>query len=126
MNWTFTDDRPIYLQIVEQIELGILANDFPPGSQVPSVRDLAVEAEVNPNTMQKALAKLEDSGLMHTERTSGRFVTKDETMINNLRKNLAAEHTKQFLDSISKLGMSKKEILEMIDKAMNNTAKEGN
>lgn len=118
MNWTFTDDRPIYLQIVEQIQIGILSNEFPPGSNVPSVRDLAMEAEVNPNTMQKALAKLEDSGLMHTERTSGRFVTKDETMINNLKKNLAKEHTKQFLDSIKKLGMNKDEVIAMIEKEM--------
>lgn len=118
MNWIFTDDRPIYLQIVEQLELGILAREFPPGSQVPSVRDLALEAEVNPNTMQKALAILEDKKLMHTERTSGRFVTEDKTMIDNLKKNLAAGHLKQFMDSVQKLGLTKKEIIEMIEKNM--------
>lgn len=115
MNWTFTDDRPIYLQLVEQIELGILSNEFPPGSQVPSVRDLALEAEVNPNTMQKALSKLEEMGLMHTERTSGRFVTKDEVMINKLKSDLAKEHTLQFLDNIKKLGLTKDEIIKMIE-----------
>lgn len=123
MNWTFTDDRPIYLQIVEQIKLGILANEFPPGSQVPSVRDLALDAEVNPNTMQKALSKLEDTGLMHTERTSGRFVTEDETMINKLKNDLAKEHTQQFLDSIKKLGMTNEEILSFIKKELDKNNK---
>lgn len=120
MNWTFTDDRPIYLQLVEQIKVGILSKEFPPGSQVPSVRDLAMDAEVNPNTMQKALAKLEESGLMHTERTSGRFVTEDKVMIDKLKSDLAKEHTLQFLDNIKKLGMTKNEIIKMIE----NTYKE--
>ncbi len=120
VNWIFTDDRPIYLQLVEQINLGILSNEFPPGSQVPSVRDLAMDAEVNPNTMQKALVKLEESGLIHSERTSGRFVTEDKVMIDKLRNDLAKEHTRQFLDNIKKLGLTKIEIIAMIE----NTFKE--
>jgi len=121
VKWTFEEDRPIFLQISEQIQLGILSNELPPGSQVPSVRDLAMDAGVNPNTMQKALAKLEESELMHTKRTSGRYVTEDMVMLNELRQKLAEKHTKQFLESINKLGISKPdEIITMID----NTLKE--
>ena len=116
MKWTFTEDRPIFTQIAEQIKLGILSDIFPTGSQMPSVRDLAIDAEVNPNTMQKALAKLEESGLVHTRRTSGRYVTEDIEMINKLRNDLAKEHTEQFLENVKKLGMTKDEILAMIEK----------
>lgn len=118
MKWTFTEDKPIYLQIIEQIEIGILQQEFPPGSQVPSVRELALKAEVNPNTMQRALSKLEEKKLMYSERTSGRFVTEDKTMIDKLRNDLAKEHIRQFLKNVQNLGMTKKEIIKMIEKNM--------
>ena len=118
MDWIFSEDRPIYLQIEEQIKIGILSGEFPPGSQVPSVREMAVNAEVNPNTMQKALGKLEESGLMHTERTSGRYVTKDKNMIDKLRNDMAQESIRQFIDNIKKLGIEDKEIITMIEKAL--------
>ena len=75
MSWTFKEDRPIYSQLVEHIKLGIVSGEWSPGSKLPSVRDLAEEAGVNPNTMQRALADLEREGLVHSKRTSGRYIT---------------------------------------------------
>ena len=77
MAWDLKSDRPIYTQLVEQIELMICSGIYPAGSKLPSVRDFAKEAGVNPNTMQRALAKLEEDGLVNTNRTSGKFVTED-------------------------------------------------
>ena len=78
MGWDFETDRPIYIQIMEKIQLLILAGVYPVGAKLPSVRDLAQQAAVNPNTMQRALAQLEEEGLVITQRTSGRFVTENE------------------------------------------------
>ncbi len=85
MPWDFKPDRPIYTQLIEQIELMIFSDIYPPGSRLPPVRDMAQEASVNPNTMQRALAKLEEDGLIVTHRTSGRSVTEDESMIERPR-----------------------------------------
>lgn len=81
MPWDLKPDRPIYTQLVEHIELMILSGVYPPGTKLPSVRDLAKEASVNPNTMQRALSKLEEDGLIITHRTSGRSITEDSGMI---------------------------------------------
>ena len=80
MTWHFDNDRPIYTQLLEQILFLIVSGQYPPGSKLPSVRDLASEASVNPNTMQRALTELERSGLIYSQRTSGRFVTEDRAM----------------------------------------------
>ena len=91
MSWVLDSGRPIYLQIVERLELSIVSGQFKPGDKVPSVRELAVEAGVNPNTMQKAMVELERQGLVHSERTSGRFITEDEAMITQVREELGKE-----------------------------------
>ena len=88
MAWQFDSDRPIYAQLVEQIQRLILSGAYPPGSKLPSVRELAAQAAVNPNTMQKALAELETDGLLFTQRTAGRFVTEDGEAIQQLRRQL--------------------------------------
>ena len=75
MPWELDNDRPIYLQLMERIQQDIVSGIYKPGDRLPSVRDLAVEAAVNPNTMQKALSELERSGLVYSQRTSGRFIT---------------------------------------------------
>ncbi|MFR2562465.1 MAG: GntR family transcriptional regulator [Anaeromassilibacillus sp.] len=77
MGWNLKSDRPIYAQLIEQIELMIVSGMYPPGAKLPSVRDLAADAAVNPNTMQRALSQLETDGLLYTQRTSGRYVTED-------------------------------------------------
>ena len=81
MKWQFSNDAPIYSQLIAQIKVGIVSGAFPPGERLPSVRDLATEAGVNPNTMQRALTELERDGLVYSQRTTGRFVTEDQAMI---------------------------------------------
>ena len=118
MKWMFNNNRPIYAQLVEQIQIGILSGEYPPGSGVPSVRTLALEAEVNPNTMQKALAELETQGLLYTNRTAGRFVTEDMNMINELREKKAEECISIFLDGMKSLGIEGDEAIKLIDNVL--------
>ena len=87
MNWKFTGDRPVYQQIMEAVHGAVLQGELKPGQKVPSVRDLAAEAKVNPNTMQRALTELEREGLLVGGGTSGRTVTTDEGILTLMRKN---------------------------------------
>lgn len=91
MAWTLDSDRPIYIQLVERIQLQIVSGHYQPGQKLPSVRDLAAEASVNPNTMQKAFTELESSGLVITQSTSGRTVTDDANLIQNVRREMAGK-----------------------------------
>lgn len=116
MAWNLDSNRPIYLQLQEELELRIVTGMYPPGSQLPGVRVLAQEAAVNPNTMQKAFQELERSGLVFAQRTSGRFVTEDKEMVNELRLRLAMEQAKAYLAGMKKLGLSKEEALELAAK----------
>ena len=111
MAWKFDNDRSIYVQLVEQIKSRIITGEYQPGSKLASVRELAGEAEVNPNTMQRALASLEDMGLVHAVRTSGRFVTEDQNMIEQLRKNSAIELVEEFCKKMKELGFSQEEMI---------------
>lgn len=111
MPWELDSDRPLYTQLIEQIELKICAGVYPPGSRLPPVRELAREASVNPNTMQRALAGLEDDGLLHTERTSGRFVTEDEVLVTKVKNKLVHKHTRDFLAKMMRLGFDHEEIM---------------
>lgn len=114
MQWELTPDRPVYLQLIEQIQAGIISGYFKPGDKLPSVRDLAAEAAVNPNTMQKALSELERTGLIYTNRTSGRFITSDTELIQNLKKQSAKSQIKEFLDRMALLGFQPEETLDLI------------
>lgn len=116
MEFNFTNDRPIYLQLVEQLELYIIAGQFPPGSKIPSVRELAIKAQVNPNTMQKALQELEDKKLIITERTNGKFVTDDEKFIHKQRDQLAQQKIITFFREMKDLGLSRAEIISYLQK----------
>lgn len=118
MSWELQSDRPIYTQIIEQMELKISSGVYPLGSKLPSVRDLAQEASVNPNTMQRALAKLEENGLLYTNRTSGRYVTEDISMIKQVKNRLAQEHVNEFLKKMGELGFEQEDILSIITKLM--------
>ena len=89
MAWNLEDGRPIYAQLVERLQVRIVSGRYGPGERLPSVRELAAEASVNPNTMQKAFAELEKSGLILTQRTNGRTVTEDEALIQRSRQRLA-------------------------------------
>ena len=86
MNWNITAGRPVYVQLIEQLELALVAGEFPPGSRIPPVRELAADAGVNPNTMQRALQELEGRGLLQAQRTAGRTVTADDAALRALRR----------------------------------------
>ena len=101
MQWQLEGDRPIYQQLVDQIMMQIVSGQRKAGDKVPAVRELAAEAGVNPNTMQRALADLERQGLLYTNRTSGRYVTEDEEMITKIRERIAEERICAFLESMS-------------------------
>lgn len=116
MPWDLQNDRPIYLQLLEYIQLQIISGKYAPGDKLPTVRDLAMEASVNPNTMQKAFTELERIGLVYTQRTTGRFITEDITMIEELKKNFAQNHIKEFFDKMELLGFKKEEIVALIEK----------
>ena len=110
MEWNFRNDRPIYTQIMGQIEKAVVSGIFSPGERLPGVRELAAEASVNPNTMQRALAELETRCLLQAQRTSGRFVTEDAALIAALREKLALETTGEYWGEMCALGCSPKEI----------------
>ena len=112
MKWQFSNDAPIYTQLIEQIKVGIVVGAFPPGERLPSVRDLATEAGVNPNTMQRALNELEREGLLVSERTSGRFVTADKNLIDQLKHEMAAKTTDNFRKEMAALGFSDDEMMD--------------
>ena len=114
MTWTFRPDRPIYLQIQEKIKLSIVSGAYPPGEKLPAVRDLALEAAVNPNTVQKALAELEREGLVHAQRTSGRFVTEDTPTIARVKNELALELIGEFLEKMAAVGYGAQETAALI------------
>ncbi|MCI8483638.1 MAG: GntR family transcriptional regulator [Lachnospiraceae bacterium] len=118
MPWKLDSDRPIFLQIIERIQMDIIAGYYQPGDKLPSVRELAQEASVNPNTMQKALSELERTGLVYAQRTSGRFITEDINMIEQLKSQLAKEIVTQFLENMYQLGFQKDEILELLSKTI--------
>ena len=114
MPWNLDDDRPIYLQLMERIQHDIVSGTYQPGDKLPSVRDLAVDAAVNPNTMQKSLSELERCGLVYSQRTSGRFITDDADLIRQIRTETAQEHIRDFFVQMRKLGFTDEETLEMI------------
>ena len=114
MKWEFKSGVPIYLQIISLLKMKIAAGELPPGSQVQPVRELAMEAGVNPNTMQRALTQLEQEGLLYTQRTSGRFVTEDKQVLKEMRKSLSEQYVKDLFEALSKIGMNREEIIEAV------------
>lgn len=104
MQFNFDNNRPIYLQLIEQLELYIISGKIPPGERLPSVRDFAALAKVNPNTMQRALTELEEMKLITTERTNGKFVTTNAKLITKHRAKYADLTVKNFFKSMRDLG----------------------
>ncbi|HIT91153.1 MAG TPA: GntR family transcriptional regulator [Candidatus Merdenecus merdavium] len=114
MAWNLSSERPIYLQLMEKIETDIISGIYKPGDKLSSVRELAAEAAVNPNTMQKALAELERKNLVYSQRTSGRFITEDQEMIKEMRDEIALQQIKEFLQRMQLLGFTKEEVENLI------------
>lgn len=114
MQWELTNDRPLYIQLIEHIKLLILSGEYEAGQPFPSVRELALTANVNPNTMQRALAELEREGLLINERTNGRKITGDTSMIQAMRKDLANAKLCQLKAELGRLGFNREEQLAFI------------
>lgn len=114
MPWNLDSSRPIYLQIIERVQMDIITGRYQPGDKLPSVRDLAQEAAVNPNTMQKTLSELERSGLIYSQRTSGRFITEDKELIHQMKKELAAAEVSAFVAHMKQLGITPEEIRQLL------------
>jgi DNA-binding transcriptional regulator YhcF (GntR family) len=112
----YESSTPIYLQLVDQFKHRIISGELTVGSKLESVRDLAVNFEVNPNTMQRALAELERDNLVYAERTTGRFITQDKELIVKMREELAQEMIETFIQQMKSIGFSNKEAVELFQK----------
>lgn len=115
MSFEFSNNIPIYIQLVEQLNIDIISGKISCGERLPSVRDLALENKVNPNTMQRALAELEEMGLIYTERTNGKFVTEDKELILKYKQEYADRLANDFLKSMSEIGYSKEETINYLE-----------
>ena len=116
MGWKIDDGRPIWTQLKEQMIKRIVSGTYSSGEKLPSVRDLAGEAGVNPNTMQRALAELERSGLLYTRRTAGRFVTEDAVLIEQIKVETAQKKLYAFLDEMKQIGFSSEDLIHLLKK----------
>ena len=114
MEWVFRSELPIYSQLVEKIKLGIVSGELPPGTRLASVRDLAMEAGVNPNTMQRALQELEREGLVFSQRTAGRFVTEDVSVIDTIKRGLARQQIESFRKAMGELGYDREGVIAFL------------
>ena len=114
MNFIFDNDRPIYIQLVEQLKESIVSGKFKAGEKLPSVRDFAMQIKVNPNTVQKALAEIENQKLIYTERTNGKFVTENEELIENVKKELASQKVQKYFQDMNKLGFNKEDAIKYL------------
>ncbi|MDD3279430.1 MAG: GntR family transcriptional regulator [Lachnospiraceae bacterium] len=118
MPWNLDSKRPIYEQLIERVMQDIVTGNYKPGEKLPSVRELATLAAVNPNTMQRALAELETSGLINTQRTSGRFVTDDAGLIQQARQNLALTQVRTYIYQMQQLQITPDEMQQLLAKTL--------
>lgn len=115
MKIEFDNNIPIYIQLVEQLKIYIISGNIEPGKKLPSVRELAIETKVNPNTMQKALIELENQKLIYTERTNGKYATNDKNLIDKLKKEYANNLSNKYFTSMEKIGFSKEETINYLN-----------
>ena len=121
MNWNIRNDAPVYTQLVDQVARAIILGQFPPGSRLPSVRDFASDAGVNPNTMQRALAELERLELI---RTAGRSVTEDLARIDREKRRLAQAGIDAFWQALAQLGYDRAQALELLQQDLRQAKEE--
>lgn len=112
--WNFSNDRPVYIQIMDEIKLRIVSGRYKPGERIPSVRDLAEEARVNPNTMQKALSEIERDGYIISLRTSGKYVTDNEELIKSLKITRSENVIRSFAADMEKMGISISDAIQLL------------
>lgn len=114
MAWSFSADRPVYIQIADRIKKSVLSGEYEAGQQIPTVRQLALEAAVNPNTVQHAFTELENEGIIIAKGTLGRFVTEDEQVVQAVREQMARNLAKTFVKEMGQLSISPQQALELI------------
>jgi DNA-binding transcriptional regulator YhcF (GntR family) len=115
MDFTFDNNIPIYLQVIEYMKIYLISGVFKCGDKLPSVREFAVTFKVNPNTMQKALAELESMKLIYTERTNGKYVTKDNKIIEKLKDEYAITLAKSYFEGMKKIGLGKADSIKYLE-----------
>lgn len=118
MAWSFSSGSPVYLQIAQRLMLSVLSGEYPPEAQIPTVRQLALEAAVNPNTIQHAFAELESNGIIVPKGTIGRFVTDDTQVIETCRRQMAEEAVRQFVKNLEQLSVSPQQAIAMIEEVI--------
>ncbi len=114
MEFEFDDDKPIYKQLVDKLKLEIVLGHFKSGEKLPSVRELSTMICVNPNTIQRSLAELEEEHLIYTKRTSGKFVTEDDDIIHQVKQELARDKINTFVSDMEILGLKTEDIVKLL------------
>ncbi len=115
MAWSFSQDRPVYIQISERITISVLSGKYALSEQIPSVRQLALEAAVNPNTVQHAFSELENEGIIISKGTLGRYVTDSAEVVEKCRKKLAKQWVSELVSKAGELSVSRRELITMIE-----------
>lgn len=119
MPWNFSNDKPIFQQLVDIITHDIVSGKYQPGDKLDAVRDFAVSAGVNPNTMQRALAAIEETGIIYTKRGDGRYVNEDTSIIDEIRNKYVSDNIQTFLTTLRALGLDDKQILNSVQNELN-------
>ena len=114
MPWSFEPNQPIYTQLIDRLRRAVAAGEYPPGSRLPTVRELAAEAGINPNTVQRAFQELEREGLIYTQRATGKYVTENEADIKSAREALARTQVADFLRAMQSLGFSVGDVIVLL------------
>ena len=114
MSWEFQDHLPIYAQLMDRLKRRIITGRYLPGEKLPSVRELAAEAGINPNTVQRALSELEREGLIYTQRATGKYVTENADEIKSARQALAKTQVAEFLSNMQSLGYSVGDVIVLL------------
>ena len=115
MDFTFDNNIPIYIQLLEYLKIYLISGVFKSGDKLPSVREFALTFKVNPNTMQKALSELESMKLIYTERTNGKYVTKDSKLIEKLKDEYAVTLAKSYFEGMKKIGLGKADSIKYLE-----------
>ena len=115
MEFTFDNNIPIYIQLLEYMKIYLISGTFKCGEKIPSVRELSSTFKVNPNTMQKALAELESMNLIYTERTNGKYVTKDEKIIEKLKDEYPITLAKSYFQGMKRIGLGKADSIKYLE-----------
>ena len=116
MEFTFDNNIPIYIQVLEYMKIYLISGVFKSGEKLPSVRDFSTTFKVNPNTMQKALAELESMKLIYTERTNGKYVTKDQKLIGKLKDEYAITLAKSYFQGMKRIGLGKADSIKYLER----------